>query len=122
MMQATYLILISGVGAAIGSVMRFGCLEIAPRLFGRWGDFMFLAINLVAASLAGIIYGFQPTLFDNTFFASGMIGGFSTFSAPIIDLADNIGHANQRWPAIGRMVVLIVGGLLCFQMGQWLVQ
>lgn len=120
MIQATYLILISGIGAAIGSVLRFGCLELASKWFGRLGDFMFLGINLIAAALAGVVYGLQPSLFANTFLASGIIGGFSTFSAPIVGLADNIRLADKRWLAIGRMFLLIIGGLLCFKLGQWL--
>ncbi|SUP61271.1 Uncharacterised protein [Weissella viridescens] len=41
MIQATYLILISGIGAAIGSVLRFGCLELASNGSDDWGILCF---------------------------------------------------------------------------------
>ncbi|KRN76241.1 fluoride efflux transporter FluC [Weissella minor] len=111
------LIIVAGIGAAIGSMARFTLLEMASKLMGSASGLMVLIINLLAALVAGIVYGIHAPLLDNTFLAAGIIGGFSTFSAPIVDLADGLSAPGQSGYAILRMAVLLIGGLLIFQVG-----
>jgi CrcB protein len=84
-MKSTLLLI--GLGGAIGSILRY----LTTRIFVNrmtilpvfWGTF---AVNVIGCLLIGIVYGlserydwFSPQL--RLFFATGICGGYTTFSA-----------------------------------------
>jgi fluoride exporter len=79
------------VGGAIGSVLRFGVNLAAPRLLGNDFPWATLAVNVVGSFLIGLITAFlaekfvdQPEL--KLFLTTGVLGGFTTFSAFSLDV------------------------------------
>jgi len=109
-------VLSASVGSAFGSVTRFW----AQNRFGARAELTILGINWVAAFLAGVLYALPLSTMLNTFLMAGFVGGFSTFSAPIISLADQIKVPKDGMRAIGQVLVLFIGGLILFWIGSHL--
>lgn len=106
------MIVMASIGAAVGSVVRF----IIQTRFTARAEQTILGINWVAAFLAGVIYASQLPPMLNTLLMAGFVGGFSTFSVPIISLADALPDATKRWRTLGAVVILISGGVLLFKL------
>jgi fluoride exporter len=74
--------LIVGLGGAIGSMARYGCSALLPT---KNFPITTLLINIIGSLLIGIIIGASikySTLsnYYKLFFATGICGGFTTFS------------------------------------------
>lgn len=84
------LALIAALGGAIGSAARYGLGVYALRAFGGgfpWGTF---GVNIGGCFLMGLFAGFVLTRPDlspelRVFIATGVLGGFTTFSAFALD-------------------------------------
>lgn len=84
-------ILLVAAGGAIGSVARYLTAQLALRLFGPnfpWGT---LAVNIVGSLAIGIFAEliarrFSPALEWRLFIITGILGGFTTFSAFSLDV------------------------------------
>lgn len=107
------MIIMASLGAAVGSVVRF----LVQTRFNANPEWTVLGINWVAALLAGMIYGTDLSLPINTLMMAGFVGGFSTFSAPIIALVDGLESRSLRWQAVLNVVILFVGGIAIFWLG-----
>jgi CrcB protein len=77
------------VGGAIGSVARLGVTRLCQTLFGAgfpWGTF---AVNLVGCTAMGVLAGLlvERAADDpwRLFLLTGILGGFTTFSAFSLD-------------------------------------
>ncbi|MFT3870661.1 MAG: fluoride efflux transporter CrcB [Nibricoccus sp.] len=89
-MSSLFIYLWVAIGGALGSVTRLGAVELGARLWGHdfpWGT---LLVNVVGA----FVIGFFATVTDadaggrwpvglagRQFFMTGVLGGFTTFSA-----------------------------------------
>ncbi len=76
-------ILLAGLGGSIGTVIRYGISHLirTPRF-----PFATLSINIIGSLCIGVVFGLavRDSNFENNwkvFFASGICGGFTTFSA-----------------------------------------
>lgn len=110
--------LLAAAGGALGSAARYFVGAIAFRLFGPefpWGT---LAVNVIGCLLMGILAGFV-ILRDavpadlRIFLMTGVLGGFTTFSAFALDSY----FLYERTPAaagiyIAASVVLSLAALL----------
>ena len=93
------LVLLAAAGGAIGSSARYLVNVGAGRLFGMdfpWGT---LIVNIVGCFLMGVLIGLGAHRFSlgmeaRTFMATGMLGGFTTFSAFSADFAALIERKN----------------------------
>lgn len=111
-------VIITGIGAIVGSLVRFGLLQLGSKYFGVFSDLMVVFINLLAAFLMGIVLGIEIPKDIYTFLAPGILGGLSTFSAPIVDIADAIEtHGNHDWLVLGKTIVTFGGGLIIIWLG-----
>ena len=86
------LYLIVFVGAGIGGALRHGVNVAATRLFGYGFPFGTLIVNLVGSFLMGLFAGyfvFRPGIDQHMrlFLTTGLLGGFTTFSAFSLDAA-----------------------------------
>ena len=86
----TYLIVF--VGAGIGGAMRHGVNVGAAKLFGLNFPFGTLIVNVVGSFLMGLLAGyflFRPGIPQDMrlFLTTGILGGFTTFSAFSLDVA-----------------------------------
>ncbi|MCW0952645.1 CrcB family protein [Weissella ceti] len=107
------MIIVASLGAAVGSVARF----LIQARFTAYAERTILGINWLAAFLAGIMVSLHLSPVLHTLMLVGLIGGFSTFSGPIIKLADSLGDASKRLRAIRDIVILFAGGIILFDLG-----
>jgi len=85
-----YLIVFAGAG--IGGAMRHGVNVAAARMFGYGFPFGTLIVNIVGSFLMGALAGyfaFRPGMPQHLrlFLTTGILGGFTTFSAFSLDAA-----------------------------------
>lgn len=84
--------LIVFIGAGIGGALRHGVNSFCARLFGiefPWGT---LAVNILGSLVMGLLAGYfafkgEATQAWRLFFTTGILGGFTTFSAFSLDTA-----------------------------------
>jgi CrcB protein len=86
------LYLIVFVGAGIGGALRHGVNVGAARLFGYGFPFGTLIVNVAGSFLMGLFAGyfaFRPGIGQHVrlFLTTGILGGFTTFSAFSLDTA-----------------------------------
>jgi CrcB protein len=80
------------LGAGIGGALRHGVNVGAARLFGYAFPFGTLIVNVVGSFLMGLLAGyfaFRPGTGQHVrlFLTTGILGGFTTFSAFSLDTA-----------------------------------
>ena len=108
------------VGGALGSVLRHGVNVAALRWIGAgfpWGTFI---VNLVGCFAMGIVAtafamraGWAPEW--RAFFATGVLGGFTTFSAFSLDFAQLLERGAIATAAaylLGSVALAILGFFL----------
>lgn len=86
------LVLFVASGGAIGAVLRYLVGLASGWLFGvgfPWGT---ITVNIVGSLVMGLVIGFAATKFHLTnelrlFIATGILGGFTTFSSFSLDFA-----------------------------------
>lgn len=88
--MAAYLIIF--VGAGIGGIMRHAVNEAAVRLLGYGFPFGTLIVNVVGSFLMGLLAGYFALRMGvpqhmRLFLTTGILGGFTTFSAFSLDAA-----------------------------------
>ncbi|HET7576919.1 MAG TPA: fluoride efflux transporter CrcB [Sphingomicrobium sp.] len=86
------LYLIVFLGAGIGGALRHGVNVGAARLFGYGFPFGTFIVNIAGSFLMGLLAGyflFRPGIGQHMrlFLATGVLGGFTTFSAFSLDTA-----------------------------------
>src|SRR5947208_6409340 len=86
------LYLIVFLGAGIGGALRHGANVGAARLFGYGFPFGTLIVNVVGSFMMGAFAGyfaFRPGISQHMrlFLTTGVLGGFTTFSAFSLDAA-----------------------------------
>ena len=86
------LYLIVFLGAGIGGAFRHGVNVGAAKLFGYGFPFGTLIVNVVGSFLMGLLAGyfaFRPGIGQHVrlFLTTGILGGFTTFSAFSLDTA-----------------------------------
>lgn len=87
-------ILLVFLGAGIGGVLRHGVNMLSPRLFGTGFPAGTLCINVLGSFLIGAIAGWLAfraqapwSLSARLFIITGILGGFTTFSAFSLEFA-----------------------------------
>jgi CrcB protein len=80
------------LGAGIGGALRHGVNVVAARLFGYGFPYGTLVVNVVGSFLMGLLAGyfdFRPGIGQHfrLFLTTGVLGGFTTFSAFSLDTA-----------------------------------
>jgi CrcB protein len=102
-------------GGALGSVGRYLASLAAPGQL--WPT---LAVNLTGAFALGVLAGVlarrpsSPLL--RPFLGTGVIGGFTTFSALAVEVVDR-GAGGRTAVAAGYVAVTVVGGVLLTRAG-----
>ncbi len=77
------LVAVVAVGGALGSLARYGLVLAAPHLA------MTLAINVVGSFLLAALVARRPQgYWSRPFLGSGVLGGFTTFSAFAVQAVD----------------------------------
>jgi len=102
------------MGGALGASVRFLLSAAALRLLGPqfpWGT---LAANLIGSFLMGLLIGALVTRIDlsdhlRAFFSVGVLGGFTTFSAFSLELANMIERGDLSLAGLYALTSLILG-------------
>jgi CrcB protein len=124
-MLATLLVF---VGAGFGGVLRHGVNLAAARLFGTnfpWGT---LTVNVVGSLVMGLLAGYFAfrdgvnwTQHARLFLATGVLGGFTTFSTFSLDVTVLLERGETGSALIYALASLVVSVLALFA-GLWLVR
>jgi fluoride exporter len=115
---------LAAVGGALGALARWGVAEALPRPDGGW-PWATLLVNLSGCLLMGVLLGAlagrepEPA-WARPFLGAGVLGGYTTYSAFAIEVADLAG-AGAAVLAAGYVLVSVVGGVLAVATGARLV-
>ena len=101
------------IGGSLGTLARAALSVALPTVAGHF-PWTTLVINLVGSfvlgiALAVIVERLGPSRYPRPFFATGFLGGFTTFSTFMVDTAQ-LGRTGHIPIAIAYLVVSIVGG------------
>ncbi len=111
-----------GLGAALGGMARFGCGDIAARLFGEtfpWGTYLVNVLGSLFIGFFAILTAPSGRLFApasvRMFIMVGLCGGFTTFSSFSLETLNMI-----RDGEFARASVNVTGTVLSCLVGVWL--
>ncbi|MBD0416239.1 fluoride efflux transporter CrcB [Oryzicola mucosus] len=112
------------VGGAIGATLRHLINGLALRLLGPgfpWGT---MAVNIVGAFVMGVFIEMLTRRFGASnelrlFVATGILGGFTTFSSFSLDFAV-LWERGAALPALGYALASVIGSILALFLGLWL--
>jgi CrcB protein len=115
------LYLIVFLGAGIGGALRHGVNVGAARLFGFAFPFGTLIVNVLGSFLIGLFAGyfaFRPGVDQHMrlFLTTGLLGGFTTFSAFSLDTALLI-ERHDYWLAGAYVAGSVAAGLVALFLG-----
>lgn len=123
-MPMLHLVLVA-LGGAIGAGIRHLSNLGALRLIGPnypWGT---MIINIVGSLVMGLFIGFMARRDGSAelrlFVATGILGGFTTFSAFSLDFA-TLWERGATLPALGYVLVSVIGAIVALFLGLWLVR
>lgn len=120
-------LLLVAVGGAIGAGIRHLFNLGALRLVGPnfpWGT---MAINIIGSFIMGAFIAMLSRRYGDAspelrlFVATGILGGFTTFSAFSLDFA-TLWERGAALPALGYALASVVGAILALFLGLWLVR
>jgi CrcB protein len=110
------------LGGVLGAEARYGLGVLAPHSAHQF-PWMTVAINVAGCLLIGVLMGVlasfgHPPRLARPFLGTGLLGGFTTFSAFAVDVAA-LAHAGRWGLAAGYLVITAA---LCFaavDVGLW---
>ncbi len=115
-------VLLVALGGAIGASFRHLAGLSALRLLGAafpWGT---LFVNVFGSLVMGVFIAWLVKRGGSNefrlFFATGVLGGFTTFSAFSLDVANMI-ERGAMMPAFGYVVASVVISVLALFIGLW---
>jgi fluoride exporter len=84
--------LIVAIGGGLGAALRYGVNVGAPRIFGADYPWHTLIVNVVGCFVMGVLTELMALKLNMTqewrlFLTTGILGGFTTFSAFALDFA-----------------------------------
>jgi CrcB protein len=117
-------LLLVAAGGAIGAGLRHLTNLGALRLVGPnypWGT---MAINIVGSFVMGLFIALLGRRFGGSnelrmFVATGVLGGFTTFSSFSLDFA-TLWERGTPLPAIGYALASVIGAIVAVFLGLWL--
>ncbi len=114
------------LGAGIGGSMRHGVNLAAQALWGTTLPFGTLAVNVAGSFAMGLLAGWVAPRFDpgdawRLFLGTGVLGGFTTFSAFSLDAARLL-ERGDHWMAAGYVAVSVLLSIAALFAGLMLVR
>lgn len=118
-------LLIVGLGGFLGSITRYALSGAILHHSASWrfplGTFV---VNVVGCLMIGILSGLieKHGIFGETgrlFCLTGVLGGFTTFSAFGLETQFLI-RRGELGVALGYVLASVIVGLLCVALGEWL--
>ena len=111
---------LAALGGAVGALARWGLTLALPRTSGHW-PWATLVVNLAGCLLLGVLLGALEALRPDdvrvrALLGTGVLGGFTTFSAFAVEVVDLVG-AGSVLVAAGYVVASVAGGVLAVGLG-----
>lgn len=122
-MQNLLLVMIGGgIGAGARHLVNLG----APKLFGVGFPWATVLVNIVGSLAMGILVGLLARRSGDPgamrlFLATGILGGFTTFSAFSLDFV-TIWQRGEGGTAFAYALLSVIGALAAIFAGLWLVR
>lgn len=114
------IILAIGTGSFIGGILRYLLSQIVQTKFLSTFPFGTLVVNIIGCFLIGLVFALTDrgnlTPEWRLFLATGLIGGFTTFSA-FSNEAVGLLRNGQLWYATAYIVASVIIGLLATFLG-----
>ena len=114
------IILAIGTGSFIGGILRYLLSQFIQTKFVSTFPFGTLGVNIIGCFLIGLVFGLADrgnlTQEWRLFLATGLIGGFTTFSAFSIETVGLL-RDGQLWYATAYIVASVIIGLLATFIG-----
>ena len=112
--------LLAALGGALGALARWGTSVAVPRPSGSW-PWATLTVNLVGCLLIGVLLAVLAARRPDderlrTFLGAGVLGGFTTFSAFAVEVAELL-RAGAPVVAVAYVAVSVLGGLVAVAAG-----
>jgi len=85
-------------GGVLGSLARYGVTEALPHL---WGTF---AVNVSGCLLIGALLEAMPGRYTRAFIGTGVLGGYTTFSAYAVEATSVVYTAGTLAAALAAVV------------------
>src|SRR6478736_3402576 len=108
-----------GIGAGIRHLANMGALRLIGPNF-PWGT---MAINIVGSFAMGLFIAVLARRGGSNelrlFVATGILGGFTTFSAFSLDFA-TLWERGATLPAFGYALASVIGAIISLFLGLWL--
>jgi CrcB protein len=108
-----------GIGAGIRHLTNLGALRVVGPNF-PWGT---MVINIVGSFVMGLFIAALVRRGGSNelrlFVATGILGGFTTFSAFSLDFA-TLWERGASLPALGYALASVVGAIIALFLGLWL--
>jgi CrcB protein len=108
------IVLLVGLGSFIGGISRYLVTLFIQNKFLSSFPFGTLVVNITGCFLIGVIYGFSDRGSMNAewriFLATGIMGGFTTFSSFSNETVSMLRDA-QYWPAFSYVALSMIIGL-----------
>jgi fluoride exporter len=122
------LLLWAMIGGALGSGARHAINVGFGRWFGSGFPWSTLCVNVVGCLLMGVVVEvlalrFKGSLDLRTFIATGILGGFTTFSAYALDFATLVEQQDRLFAGlylVGSVLLSIVALYTGFWLTRWL--
>lgn len=118
--------LIVFIGAGVGGSLRHGVNVLAARLLGVGFPFGTLTVNVIGCLVMGLLAAWlalrgEASQAWRLFLMTGVLGGFTTFSAFSLDLV-LLWERGETLSAVLYAVVSVVASVLALILGLWLVR
>lgn len=115
-----------GLGGAIGAMCRYLLSSGIAQVMGTQFPWGILLVNVIGGFAMGLIAGLgaqstQISLEMKTFLATGILGGFTTFSAFSLDTAVLIERGDMM-NAAAYVLASVLGSIMALFAGLWLVR
>jgi CrcB protein len=113
------------LGGALGACARFAVAQLVPvNLHSTSFPWLTLTVNVLGSFLIGLLVGALSTSvwfndFGRAFLVTGVLGGFTTFSAFSLEVVQ-LAQAGQAGLAAGYVVASLLICLLGAAAGLWL--
>jgi len=121
-MPSRILIALAALGAVIGSGARYGISLIMPNTDSAHISYATLTVNLFGALLIGVcasLAGVMESETRRTFLITGVLGGFTTFSAFAVETVQLAAH---QLHALIYITATFIGAVLATHIGTKIVR
>ena len=119
MLNLLLVVIGGGIGAGIRHLTNMGALRLVGPNY-PWGT---IVINIVGSFVMGLFIAMLARRGGSNelrlFVATGILGGFTTFSAFSLDFA-TLWERGATLPALGYALASVIGAILALFLGLWL--